>query len=305
MITKFIKSLFVVTVPSFSPGGELYEVLRICTASLILHHNTVSKECGLYNCITATLNKAARTVNLSDPRASNRRPEFVLRYWSDLIKTDYESRCVELMKSKPDMISMSTTLNQVVSMVAGLQSNISTLVVASRDQETTIASQESEIVQLKLNQQSQVNMIEQLEKSNQKYRRVMLAVQSPSPAPASPSCMSNVTQVSRNDTSSIAGVSDSAGEINITTTSPILQSDALKSMMTWNADGEKRAATKQPSSCSNKKKKKKSNTFDSSNQLENILSTFAMDRRLNKNNLLETTIRAGEFKEKSRMKACF
>ena len=79
-------------------------------------------------------------------------------------------------------------------------------------------------------------------------------------------------------------------------------------MMTWNADGEKRAATKQPSSCSNKnkKKQKKSNKFDSSNQLENIISTFAMDGRLNKNNyLLETTIRAGEFKEKSRMKACF
>ena len=313
MITKFIQSLFVVSVPSFSPEGELHEVLRICTASLILHHDTVSKECGLYNYITATLNKAARTVNLSDPRVSNRPPEFVLRYWSDLIKTDYESRCVELMKSKPDMISMSNTLNQLVSMVAGLQSNISTLVVASRDQETTIASQESEIVQLKLNQQSQVNMIEQLEKSNQKYRRVMLAVQSPSPAPASPSCMSNVTQVSRNGTestitvdTSIAGTTDSAEVINITTTTPIHQSNTLKAMMTWNADGEKRSAKKQPSSCSNKnkKKQKKSNQFDSSNQLENILPTFAMDGRLNKNNLLETTINPGEFKEKSRMLAC-
>ena len=75
----------------------------------------------------------------------------------------------------------------------------------------------------------------------------------------------------------------------------------------WNLDGEKRAATNQPSSYSNKNKKKKknSNTFDPSNQLENILSTFAMDGRLNKNNLLETTIHRGEFKEKSRMLACF
>ena len=315
MITKFIKSLFVVTVPSFLPEGELYEVLRICTASLILHHNTVSKECGLYNCITATLNKAARTVNLSDPRVNNRPPEFVLRYWSDLIKTDYESRCVELMKSKPDMISMSTTLNQVVSMVAGLQSNISTLIVASRDQETTVASQESEIVQLKLNQQSHINKIEELEKTNRKLRHAISAtVQSPPSArgPASLSCTSNVTQVSRNDTesiltndTSIAGASDSAGVIN-TTTNRIVRSDALQSIV-WNLDGEKRAATNQPSSYSNKNKKKKknSNTFDPSNQLENILSTFAMDGRLNKNNLFETTIHRGEFKEKSRMLACF
>ena len=94
-VMLFVDKLFIVSVPAFQPRDALFTVLQTCAAALILYHPDVTNECGTTNIISSRLSEAARLIHLSDVRCANRSPEFVLRYWSKLIKDDLQSRTIK------------------------------------------------------------------------------------------------------------------------------------------------------------------------------------------------------------------
>jgi len=114
--TKFIKELYVVSIQLFDVGERLYPLLTTTTASLILHHPTVTEELGYGNVISQYLIKAARKARLVDTRYNNIPYEQVLYKWSILIREELENRITEGMKAKPDVVSLTEGVNTLITM---------------------------------------------------------------------------------------------------------------------------------------------------------------------------------------------
>lgn len=67
-VAALVESLFVVSVPSFLPGGSLHIVLRICAASLVMYHEKVTEQFSPANAVATHLRNAAREAKITDSR---------------------------------------------------------------------------------------------------------------------------------------------------------------------------------------------------------------------------------------------
>ena len=117
-VTKFIKELYVVSISLFNVGEPLYPLLTTTTASLILHHPTVTKELGHGNVIPQYLIKAAQKAKLVDTRYHDIPYKQVLDKWSKLIKDELENRTTNGMKAAPTVASLTEGVNTLITMQA-------------------------------------------------------------------------------------------------------------------------------------------------------------------------------------------
>ncbi len=76
----------------------------------------VIQDLGPANSVTQKLAEAANEVRLTDPQFPNCSPDDVLRKWSYLIRSDYESRSSENLSHAevPDLSSITATANQTL-----------------------------------------------------------------------------------------------------------------------------------------------------------------------------------------------
>mmetsp|Transcript_59429 Transcript_59429/g.68318 ORF Transcript_59429/g.68318 Transcript_59429/m.68318 type:complete len:285 (-) Transcript_59429:33-887(-) len=147
-VMNFVDKMFMVSVPAFKVRGGLRTVLEICAASLIQYHPKVTQDCRTTNIISSKLSELAREVQLLDVWCANRSPEYVHRYWSQMIIEGLKSRTIESFTATPYLILMAATMNQVVTMLATMQSQVNVLSASQGASDVAVASQESEIVQL-------------------------------------------------------------------------------------------------------------------------------------------------------------
>jgi len=180
-LRNLMEKLFIVSVPAFKEDGKLHSILRICLASVIMHHPQVTEDCGPTNLLSAMLTKAAREVKLYDPRFPNYSPELLLTEWSTIIKVDYERRSVEFPEADNECIaSVAATVNHTLKMVSSISSSIKQLELESKKQVGTIATQEATILSLK----------EDLKKANGKIAALRTVLETPPrhiPAPTTAS----------------------------------------------------------------------------------------------------------------------
>jgi hypothetical protein len=80
-----------VSILEFKPDNRLYPVLKICTASIIMHHIDFKIDCLPQNRVSSMLRAAAARAKISDPRVpQNLGPQAVLDFWSKQIHSDFK-----------------------------------------------------------------------------------------------------------------------------------------------------------------------------------------------------------------------
>lgn len=123
-VEALIDNLFVISVPAFKRSKPLHVVIRICAASLIMHHRLVTSELGLANAVATKLRNAARQAGISDARYPGESPECVLDRWSDIVSSDYNNRNPEIAEATPDAATIATVLNQQTQLMLEMQSDL-------------------------------------------------------------------------------------------------------------------------------------------------------------------------------------
>jgi hypothetical protein len=79
-------AMYTISIPEFKPGNRLYPVLKICTASIIMHHVDFESNCLPQKRVSSTLRAAAARAEISDPRVpQNLGPQEVLNFGSKTI----------------------------------------------------------------------------------------------------------------------------------------------------------------------------------------------------------------------------
>ena len=123
-VWKLFEQLYVVAVPFFKPSGSLFCVLKICTASLIMWHNHVTRKYSPANAMSSFLCDAARRAGIQDPRYPRMSPESILSKWSDLICDDFKRRNQEVHNATDTLVSIARTLNQVSANLLDLKEEV-------------------------------------------------------------------------------------------------------------------------------------------------------------------------------------
>ena len=154
MANQFMDKLFPTDVKHFKSGMKLRPILEICCASMIQYHRDVTKASGVSNIISSRMRQVADEINLSDPLHLHLSPSLVLKEWSIIIEKDVLDRRLGASRADPNLVSITSTLNQLVTMVAGLQTDLRVVKEHSTDLAATVACQESEICQLRQKESS-------------------------------------------------------------------------------------------------------------------------------------------------------
>lgn len=161
VIDRFIDAMFTVSVPAFTRGGDLYCVLRICAASLVMYHETISSDLGPANVISSRLCEVARTADIADPSFPGVAPEVVLGHWSSAIMADFRSRNPEIQPPSADLQSLAATVLQQTAQINALSTNVNLLAVEMRRRDTLYVAQTQQVSMLS----------EQLHQSREENRR--------------------------------------------------------------------------------------------------------------------------------------
>ena len=99
-------AMYTVSIPEFQLGNRLYPILKICMASIIMHHIDFERDCLSQNRVSSMMWNAAARVKISDPRVpQNLGSQEVLNYWSKLIKADFQN---QLQVSKIESVANET-----------------------------------------------------------------------------------------------------------------------------------------------------------------------------------------------------
>lgn len=154
MAKRFMDTLFPTDVKLFKSGMKLRPILEICCASMIQYHRDVSKDSGVSNIISSRMRQVADEISLVDPLHPHLSPALVLKEWSIIIEKDVLDRRLGASRADPNLVSITATLNQLVTMVASLQTDLRDVKEHSTDLAATVACQESEICQLRQKESS-------------------------------------------------------------------------------------------------------------------------------------------------------
>jgi len=107
---SLMTAMYTVSIPEFQPGNRLYPILKICAASIIMHHIDFERDCLPQNRVSSMLRNAAARAKISDPRVPhNLGSQEVLKYWSKLIKADFQN---QLQVSKIESVANETGNHQ-------------------------------------------------------------------------------------------------------------------------------------------------------------------------------------------------
>ena len=117
---RFVNCLFVINIPEFLPHGTLRPIIHTVTASMILFHKDVIHDCEVDNVVTQHMIKCAREAMITDTRAQNGRVEDILCLWSDDVKEHLHKNIFDDMKVVPEMNSIATGINSLLTMTSKL-----------------------------------------------------------------------------------------------------------------------------------------------------------------------------------------
>ncbi len=102
---SLMTAMYTVSIPECQLGNRLY-ILKIYTASIIMHHIDFERDCLPQNRVSSMLRNAAARAKISDPRLpQNLGSQAVLNYWSKLIKADFQN---QLQVSKIESVANET-----------------------------------------------------------------------------------------------------------------------------------------------------------------------------------------------------
>jgi hypothetical protein len=169
-------AMYTVSIPEFQPGNRLYPILKICTASIIMHHIDFERDCLPQNRVSSMLRNAAARAKISDPRVPhNLGSQEVLNYWSKLIKADFQNQhqvskiesvanetgnqqqlcnmlldlTKEVRESRKEISEMRTSFNAVVLENASHKATISTMGSEMNDMKHRLQIAERKVTQLR------------------------------------------------------------------------------------------------------------------------------------------------------------
>jgi hypothetical protein len=169
-------AMYTVSIPEFQPGNRLYPILKICTASIIMHHIDIERDCLPQNSVSSMLQNAAARAKISDPRVpQNSGSQEVLNYWSKQIKADFHNQLEvskiesvanetgnqqqlcnmlldltkEVRESRKEISEMRTSFNDVVLENASHKATISTMGSEMNDMKHRLQISERKVSQLR------------------------------------------------------------------------------------------------------------------------------------------------------------
>ena len=123
-VRRLMDVLFVVSVDYFKPGKQLFVVLKIITASLIMYHQQVTLDLGPSNAVSTFMRDAARKAAVTDPQFPNIGPEATLMEWSKIVRKDFKSINPEISNAKADLNTMASAINQMSALISTLNQEV-------------------------------------------------------------------------------------------------------------------------------------------------------------------------------------
>jgi hypothetical protein len=93
-------------------------------ATMIMYHPCVKSEAGASNEVVLKLNRAAREAAIGDSRFSAFSPESILIEWATIITKDVEQRRKQANLARPDLESVTATLNHTLSLVSAMAEDL-------------------------------------------------------------------------------------------------------------------------------------------------------------------------------------
>jgi hypothetical protein len=182
-VDHFIEKLFVISLPAFKPGGQLYTVLEICGASLVMYHNTVTRDLGPSNVVSTKLRDAARAADIKDPSHPVDSPENILDRWSDQVLADFNSRNPEIAEATPDTRSLTLAVNQLTHIVNVMSGQMQQLVLDNKRRDMQYEHQQQYLAfyskQLLQRENENIQLRAQLASARSNNIAMQTALQSP------------------------------------------------------------------------------------------------------------------------------
>jgi len=194
------------------------------------------------------MREIADLINLSDSNFLNLSPALVLAEWSKIVAKDVSDRKLgSIAAASADLHSMSSSLNQLISMVGGLQADLNEVKEERRDLATVCASQEAELVQQR---QQHIQLLEDVSSLRQSKSRIQaqlnglkstfldISVDSPMPTTSK---KKRIRLEEEAEVGEVAvAVADSSNSIDIETNqqqlTPIIQSRAIATTFSKNSN---------------------------------------------------------------------
>ena len=144
-VNALVNKLFVSSLVAFKPGGTLYGVLRICGASLVMHHAVVTKSLGQGNVISTKLRTSAELAKISDPAFPMETTDGLLIRWSEIIFADYKIRNPEIQEATPDLRSLTRSVNQQSNHMNRIEAQVEQLVANSARRDVVYELQQTQM----------------------------------------------------------------------------------------------------------------------------------------------------------------
>jgi hypothetical protein len=161
-IESLMTAMYTVSIPEFQPGNRLHPVLKICTASIIMHHVDFESDCLPQNRVLSTLSAVAARAEISDPRVpQNLGPQEVLNFWSKTIKADFQNQFnaskVESLESKPGnqqllcnmVLDLTKEIRESRKEIREMRSSFNAVVLENASHKATISTMANEMNNVK------------------------------------------------------------------------------------------------------------------------------------------------------------
>ena len=131
-VKRLLGKVFAVSemMSAFNSSGDLYIVIEICLASLIMHHNDVTASYGTHNTVATKLRESARSAAISDSRFPGEAPEVILAKWSTIVKDSFNSLNPDIARVTADddvVKSLMKAINQQTQLMQYMNTKIDTL----------------------------------------------------------------------------------------------------------------------------------------------------------------------------------
>lgn len=171
-VAKFVDALFVINLPEFLPHGNLRPVIHTVTASMLLFHENVIRDCEIDNVVTQHMIKSAGQALITDTRLPGGSPSDILCRWSKDIREDLDKRIFDNMKVLPEMHSIATGMNSLLTMTSNLMATDAQRSIENRDLMSKLVVQQSTINHLS-------RQVEQVSDENVYLKRKLLFIRTP------------------------------------------------------------------------------------------------------------------------------
>lgn len=145
-VDAFISKLFVVSLDAFKPANILCNFLRICAASLVMHHNKLTADLPC-NAITAKLRETAVLAAIHDIACppDKVRYEYIIDHWSRVIYQDYCSRNAELVPPTANNLAIASALGQHSMMLTSLDTQMKEILRISSNRDVLFEHQRQQM----------------------------------------------------------------------------------------------------------------------------------------------------------------